>query len=178
MIRQSESIKELAQAMVKACGEMEDIEKNSKNVHIGNRYADLLATRKANRPILASHGLSIIQGVGSIRVTPEEMTVSVSREGTTRDHLATVTLTTRVLHESGEWIECDSEMPFVVSKGLNASQALGVAISYARRYSEQSIFALAAEDTDGGAGPAGLDDLPPKGAGSKPSGDGLDDLGF
>lgn len=56
-----------------------------------------------------------------------------------------VAVNTRLLHESGEWIEETLYMP--VTQGT--SQAYGSAITYCRRYSAQSMLGLKAEDDDG-----------------------------
>jgi hypothetical protein len=56
-----------------------------------------------------------------------------------------VTVTTRLIHESGQWIEEALYMPVSIS----TPQGFGSAITYCRRYSLQSIVGLKAEDDDG-----------------------------
>lgn len=56
-----------------------------------------------------------------------------------------VAVHTRLLHESGEWVEETLYMP--VTQGT--PQAYGSAITYCRRYSAQSMLGLKAEDDDG-----------------------------
>lgn len=58
-----------------------------------------------------------------------------------------VCVITRLLHESGEWIEESLYMPVTQS----TPQAYGSAITYCRRYSAQSMVGLKAEDDDGKA---------------------------
>lgn len=53
---------------------------------------------------------------------------------------------TLLLHESGEFLGSDTE---IVCAKQNDPQALGSAISYARRYGLQALLGLAAEDDDG-----------------------------
>jgi hypothetical protein len=60
------------------------------------------------------------------------------------------TLTTRVFHTSGEWIEDSIEMPDTELKGGNNTQKVGASITYFRRYALSSIFGVASdEDVDG-----------------------------
>lgn len=56
-----------------------------------------------------------------------------------------VTVNTRLLHESGQWIEEALCMPVSIS----TPQGFGSAITYCRRYSLQSMVGLKAEDDDG-----------------------------
>ena len=58
-----------------------------------------------------------------------------------------VCVITRLLHESGEWIEESLYMP--ITQGT--PQAYGSAITYCRRYSAQSMVGLKSEDDDGRA---------------------------
>lgn len=63
-------------------------------------------------------------------------------------------LTTMLIHaESGEYMEATYEMP--VAKA-NDPQALGSAISYARRYAVSSILSLKIDDDDGEGAMKGL----------------------
>jgi hypothetical protein len=52
---------------------------------------------------------------------------------------------TKVFHKSGQFIE--DEIPLVMG-GRNDMQALGSALTYARRYSLQNLFGLAGDETD------------------------------
>jgi hypothetical protein len=56
-----------------------------------------------------------------------------------------VIVNTRLLHESGEWLEESLYMPVSV----NTPQAFGSAITYCRRYGAQSLTGLKAMDDDG-----------------------------
>lgn len=125
-MKQSDSIAKLAPALVKALSEMKGVAKDSKNPHFKNDYASLEAVIDTARPILAAHGLAFMQGLGEY--VGNAMTVS-----------------TRILHESGEWIESDFQMP--VSKA--DPQGTASASTYARRYSLMGILGLPAVDDDG-----------------------------
>jgi hypothetical protein len=117
----SDSITALAKALAKFHSNAPSIHKNATNPHFKNSFADLGGILGAVRGPLAEVGLSVLQLVG---------------EGT---------LTTVLLHESGEFIE--STAPLIVSK--NDMQGLGSAVSYQRRYSLQGVLSLAASDDDG-----------------------------
>lgn len=60
------------------------------------------------------------------------------------------TLTTRVFHESGEWMEDTINFPLTDIAKANDTQKLGASLTYFRRYTISSIFGIAAdEDVDG-----------------------------
>ena len=65
-----------------------------------------------------------------------------------RRDTAGTTVLTRLLHDSGEWIEYG---PLTIESGPDA-QAVGGAITYARRYAILSALGIAADDDDDGAG--------------------------
>lgn len=131
----SESINELGAALSKAQGIIEGAKKDSNNPFFKSKYADLSSVWESCRLALSSNGLSIIQ-------SPEEATNGISIE-------------TMILHSSGQWIKSRYTMP--VSK-LDA-QAVGSAITYARRYALASIVGVAPEDDDGNAASAAKPDI-------------------
>ena len=61
MTEQSPSIAALTAALVKAVGDMKNPIKDSTNPHFKSRYADLAAVRDAVVPVLAKHGLAVLQ---------------------------------------------------------------------------------------------------------------------
>lgn len=123
----SETISELAKALVKFNGEVSRVSKDANNPFFKNSYATLDQIIDEVRPILNKHGLSIMQ--------------FPSGDG---DH---VTLKTLILHESGEWIESD---PISMKPVKNDPQSVGSAITYARRYSLSAFLSLnTGEDDDG-----------------------------
>lgn len=125
-IRTSESIDLLAAALAKAQPEFEGAEKNAANPHLKNRYANLTAVMEAVRPALARHGLCVIQGI------------STADNG--------VTVTTRLLHESGQWIESSLTLP----ADKMTAQAVGSAITYARRYGISALLGVTPDEDDDG----------------------------
>jgi hypothetical protein len=121
----SPSIKELATALAKAQGEFVNPNKNMQNPHFKNWYADLAEVLNTIRPVLAKHGLSVLQ--------------CPSTDGD-RTEVETI-----LMHESGEYIS--SKITCRSSKDGQA-QGLGSDITYLRRYSLAGI-GVAQEDLDG-----------------------------
>ena len=131
-MKHSESIASLAAALVKASGEMKPIVKDRTNPHFKNKYATLDAITEAVRPVLARHGLTVVQGA----VAPD------SDQG----HLTGFAVETMVIHASGEWISNAVFMP--IDKA--SAQASGSAISYGRRYGLSALLGLTTDEDDDG----------------------------
>ena len=133
-MNQSESIAKLSAALVKAQAEMSGAVKDSANPYFKSRYADLESVINAIKEPFAKYGLAYTQfpinddkGVGVV---------------------------TRLMHESGEWIECGYTLPlgFVKKDGVVEPrldpQSAGSAITYARRYALQAMAGIPAVDDD------------------------------
>ncbi|MFJ6034269.1 ERF family protein [Bacillus toyonensis] len=153
-MNKSETITELAKALVKFNSEVNKIAKDADNPFFKNNYATLDTIIDEIRPILSKHGLSIMQ--------------IPSGDG------QNVTLKTLLLHESGEWLESDE---LTMKPVKNDPQAVGSCITYARRYSLAAFLSLnTGEDDDGNGATYGKDKPKPKGnsgqAPSKPQGNG------
>ena len=130
-MKKSESIKNIALALIKFNGEVSRISKDAENPYFKSHYATLDALIDATRNILQSHGLSIMQ----FPLTKEDGSVGVQ---------------TLLLHESGEYIE--SEPLYMKPQKINDPQNAGSIISYMRRYSYQAILNLnTGEDDDANA---------------------------
>lgn len=121
----SDSIAQLAEALSKAQGQIDDATKTGINPHFRSKYADLAAVRSVIREPLAVNDISVIQA-------PRTLDGEVEVE-------------TMLLHKSGEYISETLRLP--VSKW--DAHGIGSGISYARRYGLMSILALAADDDDG-----------------------------
>lgn len=121
--------KELATALARAQGKIENAKKGNLNPHFKSRYADLAAVWDAVREPFTSEGLSVVQ-------LPVE-----APEGK-------VGLATTILHSSGQCISSVFYMP--VSKA-NDPQAVGSALTYAKRYALLGAAGIAPEDDDGNA---------------------------
>jgi hypothetical protein len=122
-MNRSESIVNLSKALAKFHSLASTISKDSKNPFFKSSYASLPHILTEIQEPLEKSGLIITQ-------FPDN-------EG----------LTTLLIHaETGEYLEATYTMP--VAKA-NDPQALGSAISYARRYAVSSILSLKIDDDDG-----------------------------
>ena len=127
-MKHSESIKNIAAALLKAQAEMENAHKNANNPAFRSKYADLAEILATVKPVLTKHGVTLLQSPGFA------------------DGL--VTLDTMLMHpESGEWIRGEWASP--ISK--SDPQGVGSATTYGRRYSLAAICGIAQEDDDGNA---------------------------
>jgi len=125
-MKTSESIKQIAEALVSAQKEIRFATKDSTNPHFKSKYANINSVIEAVKKPLNDNGIAILQ--------------SLSPSDDNKLHL-----TTRLLHSSGEWIEDIAVCPIQKQD----PQGLGSAISYIRRYSISSLCALYADDDDG-----------------------------
>lgn len=128
IVRRSDSIAALAAALAKAQGEIEGAAKDKTNPHFKSRYADLASGWDACREPLSENGLSVVQ--------------PASANG------PAVTVTTILMHSSGEWIEGELTM----TATQNTPQGIGSCLTYARRYALFSMVGIAPEDDDGNEG--------------------------
>ena len=127
MISMSEEIGKVSAALVGAQAEVDNAVKNKKNPHFQNDYADLESVLFTVKPILAKHGLSVVQFPGY------------------EDGICT--LSTLVLHKSGEWLQSEAGAPL----DRPTAWSVGSCVTYLRRYSLVSITQIAQEDDDGSA---------------------------
>lgn len=138
-IRRSDSIAELATALALAQMEFKPIVKDKDNPLYNRKYADLNSLVEATRPALAKNGLSVMQFPATVKDKA-------------------VTVTTMLVHSSGEFIAHDLTLPaYQQLKRLDDgsvpirfdAQTIGIATTYGRRYGYGSILSLAADDDDG-----------------------------
>lgn len=115
-------------ALMKAQGEFSAIIKKSTNPAFKSKYANLEAVLDAIVPALNSNGLFLTQETNRIENMIEVKTI--------------------VFNESGDRFEGGVTCLPIVK---NDAQGVGGAITYARRYSLKTMFALAEEDDDGNA---------------------------
>lgn len=128
-MKTSESQTKFAPAFLAAQQAITFASKDATNPHFKNKYADLPAVVDAIKPALNEAGISYIQSP------------SPSDDGKLH-------LTTRLLHESGEWLEDTLVMPLPKQD----PQGYGSAMTYARRYALAAITGLYQDDDDGNAG--------------------------
>ncbi len=140
-MKTSEQIDKLAGALAKAQAAIKAPSKNKvakvqtkTGGEYSYRYADLSDIIDAIRDPLASNGLAVTSGT---------------------EHNGHFTLNSRLIHESGQWIEASYPLP----DGSIRAQEMGSAITYGRRYTLCALLGIVAEDDDDGeAAPA----TPPK----------------
>ena len=144
-MKMSETITELAGALAKAQGQIEDASKGSENPYFKSRYADLAAVRAVIREPLANNDLAIIQA-------PRTITGGAEVE-------------TMLVHKSGEFVSETLFMP----AGKADPHGYASAITYARRIGIMSLLALASYDDDGNTAVDSVKEQAPQK--SKPSAD-------
>ena len=120
----SEKINELATALCKAQAAMGGAVKDSANPFFKSSYADLTSVIKAIKQPFADNDLSYTQ-------------FPVSDENG-------IGVVTRLMHNSGQWMELGYTLPIVKKD----PQAAGSAITYARRYALQSMAGIPTADDD------------------------------
>jgi hypothetical protein len=140
-MNKSESIKNIAGALVKFQASVSKVAKEANNPFFKKKYASLANILDTIQKPLSECGLAISQ----------------FPDGDA--------LTTIIVHsDSGEWMESSYVMPVVKQ---NDPQAMGSAITYARRYALGSILNLNIDDDDDGEKAMGRqlpkrDELTPK----------------
>jgi hypothetical protein len=127
-MKTSDSLKSFAPAFLKAQKAITFAAKDATNPHFRNKYADLPAVIDAIKPALNNAGIVFTQ------------TPSPSESGF-------LSLTTRLIHESGEFIEDTATIPLPKAD----PQGYGSALTYGRRYALASISGLFQDDDDGNA---------------------------
>jgi len=120
---QSEEINEVAGALSLAQGDMAPAKKTGSNTFFKSTYADLNSVIEATRFPLSANDLSMIQYCDDGYVV------------------------TQLMHSSGQWLRGRMR----ITPKDNSPQAIGSALSYARRYSWQMMVGLASADDDGEA---------------------------
>jgi hypothetical protein len=142
-MRTSPEIDKIAPALVKAQAALKNPARNKtvkmllkSGREFEFKYATLDSIFDLIRPVLAENELALIQGTG----------------GGTAANQAPLYLTTRLLHSSGQFYETDTPIPY---NGGDA-QALGIALTYTKRYSITAVLGFSAEeDSDAGGAEKG-----------------------
>ena len=124
-MKKSESTIELAKALAKFQSEIKDPSKSGKANY--GKYVTLDELLESIRPVLSQNGLSFLQCPGG--------------DG------QLITITTVLLHSSGEWIESE---PFTLKSQKVDPQGAGSAVTYGRRYSLSAILGVAWDTDDDG----------------------------
>ncbi|MDD5065364.1 MAG: ERF family protein [Phycisphaerae bacterium] len=122
----SESINELATALVKAQEEIKHAPMLNENPYFKSKYANLPTVIDTAKPILCKYGLAVVQTVGGMD--------------------GEIDVATILMHTSGQWIS--NTISFKPQKpGI---QDAGAVITYLRRYSYAAIVGTASEEDDDG----------------------------
>lgn len=125
-MERSDQINEIAAALAKAQEEIQNVAKDKSGY--GYKYADLASVLEIARPALSKNGIALIQSASYA-----DQSVSV---------------TTTLAHQSGQWVSSTIAMPVQVGKGMSYAQAIGSVITYARRYLLAAMVGIAQEDND------------------------------
>lgn len=123
-MNKSESIGQLAKALSAFQGELGAAPKSEANPFFKSRYADLASVWDTCHLLLGKHGLAVSQ--------------LPSLDG---DRLV---LTTMLMHSTGEWLSSD----LLMTPNKMDPQAVGSALTYARRYALCAILGVVADDDD------------------------------
>jgi hypothetical protein len=124
----SDTLGKFATAMAKAQATMGGAAKDSRNPHFNSAFADLASVVNAVKGPLSTNGIAFVQMPSS-----------------TGD---LVSVTTRLVHSSGEWMQCTlSARP-----RKNDPQGVGSVVTYLKRYTLQAMCGVPSEDDDGNAG--------------------------
>ena len=133
----SESIAELAGALVQAQAAIRAARKDAKNPHFGSKYATLAEVWDVIRDPLTTNGLAVMQ----LPLPIQDDVIAVR---------------TMLVHKSGEWVASSITMPLrpEYTKGGTelppSPQQVGSCITYARRYALSAMVGVAADDDDDG----------------------------
>jgi hypothetical protein len=127
-MRTSEAVDQIYTALAAAQGQTDAAMKEKTNPAFKSKYADLASHVEVIRPAAAACKLAVLQDV-------------------TSDD-ASVYVTTRLAHASGQWIEFG---PLGIPANKHDAQGFGSATSYARRYALSAAWGTVADDDDGNA---------------------------
>jgi hypothetical protein len=119
------------EALMAARAEFTGAKKDAKNPHLRNRYPSLDSMMEACDEALRRHGLSYVQPIALV------------------ENVGPVLRTVLCHAESGETIVGECPLLIDSSAKINPMQCLGSAVTYARRYSLESMLGIGREDDDG-----------------------------
>ena len=125
----SEEVGEIAAALAVAQSQIDPAIKGSENPFLKNKFADLNSVIDVVRPALSNAGIAFPQIID--RIDGIEYVV------------------TMLIHTgSGQWIRSRIPLTCEESKGTNRNQAMGIAITYARRDALTALCGGPQEDLD------------------------------
>ena len=130
---------ELAKALADAHAEIHNPKTDSENSYFSSRYTSLGACRNASVPILAKHGVTLMQDLTTTKIADLDGQLVWATE-----------CRTVLVHVSGQALLFG---PLTLPAKEGTPQALGSSASYNRRYSLNGVASIAAseDDDDGNA---------------------------
>lgn len=126
MITTSTTIAKISAALATAHAKIGGAKKEGFNPHFKAAFADLNSVISASKTALNESGVFVTQSPGCLI------------EGVLR-------ITTRLIHNSGEWIETACDIPLQ----KRDAQGVGSAVTYGRRYALMAALNIPATDDDG-----------------------------
>lgn len=124
----------ISKALVQAAREIGPVVKDATNPHFKNTYASLDAITEYVKPLLANHGITIVQHADYL----------LGEHGS----IVGIDVQTTLLHESGEWVSVSAPMPMAKYD----PQGAGAAMTYGRRYSLSAALAIITDEDDDAEG--------------------------
>lgn len=143
MVNVKDNAKTIYGNLVKALNELQNPVNSQENPNFKNKYVPLADILDLAKPILSKYGFAILQ-------VPNVLYEHIQQTGKNGSYVqvqevGVVKVATTLIHESGEQIDFP-EMIFKVQG--NNPQAIGSAITYARRYSLSSILGISGKEED------------------------------
>ena len=127
----SEQLDKFSKAFVTAQSHLRAARLDGKNPHFHSRFATLREVADVARDALSGQSIAVMQSPGQYD-----------------SQTKTLPITTRLVHESGQWMEGTLSLPV---ERPNA-QGAGSAITYGRRYALAAMCGIVADDDDDGNG--------------------------
>lgn len=136
-MQSSESVAKISSAVAEAQAEFKAVSKSGFNAYDKYAYADLEDYVHATRPVLTKHGLAILSSAEEVVALNDRTTKNGGCE-----HAVRVKVNVRLMHTSGEWVEC-----VAWGEGQDrADKAVYKAITGARKYGLALMLGLATSD--------------------------------
>lgn len=129
---------EAVKAFIKFQAEFGGVKADGTNPHFRSDYITLDGILETAKPILARHGLALLQDVYG--------------------NMDCVTVKTKLLHETGEFIESGELQGSPVKK--NDPQAMGSLITYLKRYQVAAFLGVCESSDDDGNAASGIPNPP------------------
>lgn len=144
----SERTERIYTALAAAQAQIKGALKDSTNPHFKSQYADLDSIWEAAREPLTKNGLSVVQDPITEFIGLPTRIEWTTRNGDIRSSVqifCKVTMVSRLCHTSGEFVEGSPLSAFL---GSGDPQAIGMAVTYLRRYTFAPLVGIAPADDD------------------------------